>query len=90
MLVKTKFLPISNQVLGSNDEFIGTEATEWYEYENGKRTDIKKGVKITVLIYNPDAEINYEKLDVRVTGATLTDFRPNEKVKFSRTSSKYI
>lgn len=82
MKVKNKFLPLSISVLGNSNEYIATEATEWYEYENGKKTDNKKGVKITVLIYNPDAEINYEKLDVKVTGATLTDFKQNEKVKF--------
>ncbi len=83
MFVKNNFLPISNEVLGTDDKYITVEATDYYKYIDGKRTDERLGSKITVLILNAERDIFYEKLDVKVPNADLSNFKPNEYIKFN-------
>lgn len=71
MKIKVKYLKPTNDVLGEEDVFLLVETEDYNGYDNttGKSTGTREGTRFTVLIDNPEKEINCEKLEVKIAGA---------------------
>ncbi|MDR0979036.1 MAG: hypothetical protein LBL91_03770 [Lachnospiraceae bacterium] len=70
MKVKSKFLTLTNEILGSSDIFPLVQAEDYMGYDSklGKSTGEREGTRFTILIDVPEREIYCEKLDVKIQG----------------------
>lgn len=82
MKIKTKYLKLTNDMLGE-DTFLLVEAEDYNSYDPqlGKSTGIREGTRFTVLIDNPQKEINCEKLEVKIVGENpIPQYKNGERI----------
>ena len=83
MQVKINYTNIDTfDLLGDTDKFVGVQASYYDKYENNKKVEEKVGTKVTVMVHIPSKEVKYEKLDVKILGASPSAFKPDEYVRF--------
>lgn len=82
MRVKTSCLEIDKSILGaSNFLLIGMEDYKEYDRVAKKTTDKVIGTKYTVVVHNPEKEIKYEKLEVKVLGVcTIPNYQNGDEI----------
>lgn len=70
MEVKTKFINLSNDILGDSNVFKLSSAESYKKYDEiaKKTTDEIEGTKFKVLLNIPEKEIYDEKLEVKIEG----------------------
>ncbi len=82
MEVKSSYLEVNKNILGQNQFLlIAMESYKEYDQVAKKYTDQIAGTKYTIMVHNPEKNIIYEKLDVKVPGICTTPaYKTGEEV----------
>lgn len=81
-------LDFKKAILGEENKFLATKIQDYFEFKDGKKTDNRLGVQITVVIFNPEKDLYYEKFEIKIANVPLKDFQPNTTIKFTNLKVK--